>query len=66
MPDAPAASKAYCDMSIAELEAELRQWKAHIRRAPAWSAHLTAAEEFRRDCETWLAKRRAELQENAE
>ncbi|MEY9829831.1 hypothetical protein ABIA25_001646 [Sinorhizobium fredii] len=56
------AAKPYCDMSIDELEAELRQLNAHIRRSPAWSAHLGAVEDIRRDCETWLRRRRAELQ----
>ncbi|MBZ7921624.1 hypothetical protein LAC81_07505 [Ensifer adhaerens] len=65
MAEAPVTTKPHCDMSIEELEAELRQWNAHIRRAPAWSAHTAAAEQFRSDCETWLRRRRAELQEKA-
>ncbi|MEJ6845129.1 hypothetical protein V3589_02750 [Sinorhizobium fredii] len=58
-------AKPYCDMSIDELQSELRQLNAQIRRAPAWSAHLSAMDEFRRDCEHWLRRRREETQEKA-
>ncbi|TCN30297.1 hypothetical protein [Sinorhizobium americanum] len=58
-------AKPFCDMSIDELDAELRQLNAQIRRAPAWSAHLSAMNEFRRDCEQWLRRRRDEAQEKA-
>lgn len=59
------SAKPYCDMTIDELEAEHRTLSAQIRRAPAWSAHLPAMTGFRSDCERWLARRRAELQEKA-
>lgn len=58
-------AKPYCDMSITELEAELQLLNAQIRRAPAWSAHLSAMNENRVDCEHWLSRRLEEALEKA-
>lgn len=58
-------TKPLCDMSIMELEAELKRWDAYIRRAPAWTAHHATATQCRSDCKSWLDRRRAEARKVA-
>ena len=47
------------DQTLEQLRAERDYWAARVADAPGF-ASATAADEFRRSCEAWIAKREKE------
>lgn len=44
-------------MSLAELHDERGYWDTQIRESKSWGAALTAASEFRDECDVWIRRR---------
>lgn len=58
-------SKAYKDMTIAELETERDYWQARIDSAENWGAAVGVAAEFHDDCVRAIRRKKAEKAEEA-
>ncbi len=52
--------KLFKDMTLQELREEREFWKQKLENGGCWGASVTAASEFLKDCDRWIARREKE------